>query len=314
MIISQGSESDPPQNVRSRRGLKHFARAAAASNLSQPAVSHQIALLERKVGARLFNRTGRRVSLTVAGEVLLEEPGRVLAAVDRARERMTAVTSRAGRSVASGLAPRQQPGCICSQYCSPNTARCIRHSICTSRSTVWTPSRSASRAMISTWASFRDAADWRAANETTLWRSVRCHPAGRRTKDKVIAQSRSRKSVLGAARRGLSDASSCGGVDAATRSGPCSHDDVQRTGTVKRAVMARLGVSIVSAIAVADDLKRGHLTRLSVATPLPAVTAHVMIIRKSIMAQHARQCWCYWRKPSHALACVSPSGTELASP
>jgi DNA-binding transcriptional LysR family regulator len=47
------------------------------------------------VGARLFNRTGRRVSLTVAGEVLLEEASRVLAAVDRARERMLAVTSGA---------------------------------------------------------------------------------------------------------------------------------------------------------------------------------------------------------------------------
>lgn len=68
--------------------LRHFAKAADACNLSQLAVSHQIALLEEDVGARLFNRTGRRVTMTVAGEVLLEEARRVLGAVDRARERM----------------------------------------------------------------------------------------------------------------------------------------------------------------------------------------------------------------------------------
>src|SRR5438132_11185330 len=75
--------------------LRHFARAANACNLSQPAVSHQIAQLEAEVGARLLNRAPRRVSLTVAGEVMLEEARRVLAAVDRARERMHAVTSGA---------------------------------------------------------------------------------------------------------------------------------------------------------------------------------------------------------------------------
>src|SRR5881628_684081 len=75
--------------------LRHFARAANACNVSQPAVSHQIAQLEAEIGAKLLNRTPRRVSLTVAGEVMLEEARRVLAAVDRARERMHEVTSGA---------------------------------------------------------------------------------------------------------------------------------------------------------------------------------------------------------------------------
>src|SRR5262245_48310501 len=70
---------------------RHFARAASLCNLSQPAVSHQIALLEEEVGARLLNRAARRVSLTVAGEVFLEEARRILAAVDRAHERMQEV-------------------------------------------------------------------------------------------------------------------------------------------------------------------------------------------------------------------------------
>jgi len=89
--------------------LRHFARAANACNLSQPAVSHQIAQLEREVGARLLNRAPRRVSLTVAGEVMLEEARRVLAAVDRARERMHEVTAgtvgriRIGATATPGL-------------------------------------------------------------------------------------------------------------------------------------------------------------------------------------------------------------------
>jgi DNA-binding transcriptional LysR family regulator len=71
--------------------LRHFARAAGLCNLSQPAVSHQIALLEEELGARLLNRAARRVSLTVAGEVFLEEARRILGAVDRAHERMQEV-------------------------------------------------------------------------------------------------------------------------------------------------------------------------------------------------------------------------------
>jgi len=88
---------------------RHFARAASACNVSQPAVSHQIAQLEQEIGAKLLNRAARRVSLTVAGEVMLEEARRILAAVDRARERMQEVTSgavgriRLGASATPGL-------------------------------------------------------------------------------------------------------------------------------------------------------------------------------------------------------------------
>jgi len=71
--------------------LRHFARAASLCNLSQPAVSHQVALLEQELGAKLLNRAARRVSLTVAGEVFLEESRRILGAVDRAHERMQEV-------------------------------------------------------------------------------------------------------------------------------------------------------------------------------------------------------------------------------
>ena len=74
--------------------LRHFARAADRCNLSQPAVSHQIRLLEEDLGTPLLNR-GRSVSLTVAGEVFLEDARRILAAVDRARERVAGISSGA---------------------------------------------------------------------------------------------------------------------------------------------------------------------------------------------------------------------------
>jgi LysR family transcriptional regulator, transcriptional activator of the cysJI operon len=85
--------------------LRHFAKAADACNLSQPAVSHQIALLEEEVGTRLFNRTGRRVTMTVAGEVLLDEARRILGAVDRARERVQQVSSGAVGRIRLGASP-----------------------------------------------------------------------------------------------------------------------------------------------------------------------------------------------------------------
>ena len=85
--------------------LRHFARAASLCNLSQPAVSHQIALLEEELGAKLLNRAARRVSLTVAGEVFQEEARRILGAVDRAHERMHEVARGAVGRIRLGATP-----------------------------------------------------------------------------------------------------------------------------------------------------------------------------------------------------------------
>jgi DNA-binding transcriptional LysR family regulator len=85
--------------------LRHFGRAASLCNLSQPAVSHQIALLEAEIGGRLLNRAARRVSLTVAGEVFLDEARRILGAVDRAHERMEDVARGAVGRIRLGATP-----------------------------------------------------------------------------------------------------------------------------------------------------------------------------------------------------------------
>lgn len=48
-----------------------FTRAAAALHVSQPALSQQIKQLEETLGAQLFDRSGRTIRLTDAGEVYL---------------------------------------------------------------------------------------------------------------------------------------------------------------------------------------------------------------------------------------------------
>ncbi|MBB6252388.1 hydrogen peroxide-inducible genes activator [Nitrospirillum iridis] len=61
---------------------RHFGRAAAACNVSQPTLSSQVAKLEARLGAALFERTNKWVAPTPLGEAVLVHAARAVAEAD----------------------------------------------------------------------------------------------------------------------------------------------------------------------------------------------------------------------------------------
>src|SRR5438132_7982083 len=57
----------------------HFGRAAQRLHITQPPLTQAIALLEEKLGVRLFDRTKRSVHLTPAGAALVPQARDLLA-------------------------------------------------------------------------------------------------------------------------------------------------------------------------------------------------------------------------------------------
>jgi DNA-binding transcriptional LysR family regulator len=84
---------------------KNFTRAAERCLVVQSALSHQIARLERELGAKLFDRTSRRVELTPAGEAFLPEARQSVEAAERARAEVTAVAGEIRGRLAIGAIP-----------------------------------------------------------------------------------------------------------------------------------------------------------------------------------------------------------------
>jgi len=72
--------------------------AAASLHLTQPALSHQIRNLESQLGLRLWQRDGRRLRLTQAGERLLETAEHVLPVIEQTESSLRAMAEgRLGR-------------------------------------------------------------------------------------------------------------------------------------------------------------------------------------------------------------------------
>ena len=62
----------------------HFRRAGERLGLSQSALSERVSALEHELGARLFFRTTRQVSLTQAGSEFVQDANRILADIEKA--------------------------------------------------------------------------------------------------------------------------------------------------------------------------------------------------------------------------------------
>ena len=59
-----------------------FSQAGARLHITQPAVSKRLAVLEEQLNTRLFDRLGREIKLTAAGEVLLPRAYRIVNALE----------------------------------------------------------------------------------------------------------------------------------------------------------------------------------------------------------------------------------------
>lgn len=94
-----------------------FTRAARKLHLSQPPLSRHIRALEEKLGAVLFERSRRKVALTVTGAVFYEETRTVLPQLIRAGETT--------RRFASGQTERLRLGFV-SAVLSPELVQILR--------------------------------------------------------------------------------------------------------------------------------------------------------------------------------------------
>ncbi len=68
--------------------LQHFNQAAEAANISEPSLSRSIASLENELGIVLFEKKGRNVQLTKAGEIFLDHVRSILSEVERTETKM----------------------------------------------------------------------------------------------------------------------------------------------------------------------------------------------------------------------------------
>ena len=76
--------------------LQHFNQAAEKMNISEPSLSRSIAALENELGVTLFEKRGRNVTLTKAGEIFLEHVTQILDDVTRASNKMQQIATNGG--------------------------------------------------------------------------------------------------------------------------------------------------------------------------------------------------------------------------
>jgi LysR family transcriptional regulator, hydrogen peroxide-inducible genes activator len=89
--------------------LGSFTRAAEKCLVAQPSLSQQIIKLERELRQPLFDRLGRTVRLTEAGQALYAEAVSILRAVDEVQQRVAATNDPEQGTVNVGAIPTIAP-------------------------------------------------------------------------------------------------------------------------------------------------------------------------------------------------------------
>ncbi|MBI4028474.1 MAG: LysR family transcriptional regulator [Verrucomicrobia bacterium] len=73
--------------------LRSYTRAAESLSLTQPAISHQLRLLEEDMGQKLLEMNGRMATLTLAGETFLPFVERILEAIEGSKRAMETINT-----------------------------------------------------------------------------------------------------------------------------------------------------------------------------------------------------------------------------
>jgi LysR family transcriptional regulator, transcriptional activator of the cysJI operon len=81
---------------------RSFTRAAEVVHLTQPGISKHIKQMEVYYGTPLFDRLGKRVALTPAGEILLAASQEVTASIENAEQRIDDLTGLRGGKLVLG--------------------------------------------------------------------------------------------------------------------------------------------------------------------------------------------------------------------
>ena len=104
-----------PRRLMTFRAVAHagsFSRAAETMSLTQPSVSHQIALLETEIGVRLLERGRGGLRLTDAGAVLLEHADHVAWRLELADTQLASLAGERRESVRVGAFPTALAGFV----------------------------------------------------------------------------------------------------------------------------------------------------------------------------------------------------------
>jgi DNA-binding transcriptional LysR family regulator len=81
---------------------RNFTRAAGVVHLTQPGISKHIRQLEEDFGVALFDRLGKKIALTQAGEILFEASQEIMASIAVAEQRIDELKGLHGGKLAVG--------------------------------------------------------------------------------------------------------------------------------------------------------------------------------------------------------------------
>ncbi len=83
--------------------LQHVTAAAQQLHIAQPTLTRMLARLERRLGVALFDRHGRRVSLSTYGRIFYEHAGRAQSELDSARREIEDLSNPAAGEIRLGF-------------------------------------------------------------------------------------------------------------------------------------------------------------------------------------------------------------------